>query len=159
MTWHFRRRIRSSSAVGRPPMSVATERAGDEVPAAASVITSAACSATSRVGARTRACGNVALRSINSVIVIAKTRVLPVPAFAWMITSRPRRVSGIAACCTGDGRIYPEASNDFTIGVGRSRSRKEGASAKTSAVRMRSISMDQEDQTGPSPGSGKNHTL
>ncbi len=148
MTWHLRRRIRSSSAVGRPPIRVATESGGDGVPAAASVITSAAWRATSRVGARTRACGNVALRSINSVIVTAKTSVLPVPAFAWMMTSRPRRVRGIAACCTGDGRRYPASSSDFTMAAGRSKSLKDGASAKTSAVLMRFIiiSIDQGKQ-------------
>jgi hypothetical protein len=60
-------------------------------------------SASSRVGARTSACGVFCFRSSRAAIGSANAAVLPVPVCAMPTTSRPSSSAGIVAAWIGDG--------------------------------------------------------
>jgi len=60
-------------------------------------------SASSRVGARTSACGVFCVRSRFSMIGRANAAVLPVPVWAMPTTSRPPRRTGMVAAWIAEG--------------------------------------------------------
>ena len=61
------------------------------------------CSASSRVGASTSACGDFCFRSRRDRIGSANAAVLPVPVCASPTTSRPPSRVGMVAAWIGDG--------------------------------------------------------
>ena len=72
-------------------------------PIASFWISATICCVSSRVGARTIACGPRARASSISISGIPKAAVFPVPVLAWPMTSRPSRASGIKAVWMGVG--------------------------------------------------------
>lgn len=65
------------------------------------------CTANSRVGDKHKTC--VSLRDVSRLcnIEMEKVAVLPVPDWAWAITSRPLTMGLILRCCMADGFSKP----------------------------------------------------
>src|SRR5947209_1452191 len=96
---------------------------------------SATCTTSSRVGARIMAWGPGSLRSRHlSRNGSRKAAVLPVPVWAWPITSRPSRACGIRAAWIGVGWTYSARSRAARIGGVRDREWKPWRDSTSSAV-------------------------
>ena len=67
------------------------------------------CSANSRVGVSTRACGCRSVSVTCSQTGMAKAAVLPLPVGALTIRSCPASTAGITACCTSVKSAYPRS--------------------------------------------------
>eukprot|EP00962_Isochrysis_galbana_P016838 scaffold4836_cov127-Isochrysis_galbana.AAC.6 len=99
--------------------------------------TPAVCSAISRVGATSRACGPPRPGATPSSATTAKAAVLPVPDLARAIKSMPNRPRGMAAAWMGDGRRKPASRRPRATASLIDNSEKSGnSSASTSAVRL-----------------------
>jgi len=102
-----RRRRRTSSSVGRPPMKAPTANPGAGNPAPSAASTSVTCSAISRVGASTTTCADIGL----GLGLYAQRRIWARPApvrggtqWGWLARKCPRarsrlhRTQGLLAC-------------------------------------------------------------
>mmetsp|Transcript_22667 Transcript_22667/g.63214 ORF Transcript_22667/g.63214 Transcript_22667/m.63214 type:complete len:240 (-) Transcript_22667:36-755(-) len=132
----------SSSSMGTPPMKHATERAG-LMYHPRRCTSSATWRAISRVGASASPCVSDLAVSVKDKSTEQKAIVLPVPDFAWTITSWPVNAAGILRCCTGEGCSQPISRRLRNNGWANPRSAKlqlcVSASA-TSLVLKRGIS-------------------
>jgi hypothetical protein len=72
-------------------------------PWASFCISTTICWTSSRVGARMMAWGPLPRASSISIRGMPKAAVLPVPVFAWPMTSLPSRASGISPAWIGEG--------------------------------------------------------